>query len=173
VKAKTPFAWVASACAKPTDLRRYLGYVMSDGLNIVATDGARMHVFPDTSLAPGLYDPKTGLRVWGLYENYAVGDLPGAHPGKFPDWRRVIPAPGARSSSEIPELRVSRLGKEQVVSPGSSWFVARYWEAAASRCSSLIEGTPHVGSTLLTGDAGEQAVLMPLRQVALEKAGII
>lgn len=88
------WAWVCQAVAGPKDIRLYLHYVMADGLNIYATDGHRVHSARDLR-EPGLYDPKTGARVWDL-ENAAPG-----HPGCFPDVKRILPERHTRQASPL------------------------------------------------------------------------
>lgn len=81
---KDVWAWVCQAVAGPKDHRPYLHYVMADGLNIYATDGHRLHS-AQVAREPGLYDPRTGAKVWDLEDTQ-----PG-HPGRFPDVKRIIP----------------------------------------------------------------------------------
>lgn len=51
---KTPEQWVAKARGKK-DVRFYLNFMYSDGNNLIATDGHRLHMIP-TNLEQGYYD---------------------------------------------------------------------------------------------------------------------
>jgi hypothetical protein len=51
----TPEKWVAIAMANK-DIRQFSNYVYSDGSNLIATDGYRMHVVPCTNYPKGYYD---------------------------------------------------------------------------------------------------------------------
>jgi hypothetical protein len=174
-KADTPFAWVAKAVAVK-DLRSYLQYVMCDGVSMVATDGIVMHVVPCDGREPGLYDPKTGERVWLLAHHYAEGETPSGHPGRFPDWRRVCPVVSNRQLQDVAStsLRHGMLGKDPIVQgPNLSAVKQSQWCAVTLRCNRVAWGeTAHVESIYLEGPNGEQAVMMPYRKNALEKAGI-
>lgn len=172
VKAATTFAWVALACAKK-DVRQYLSYVMCDGTQMVATDGGRLHAAPCTDKAPGLYDPKTGERVWLLSQNYAEGETPSGHPGKFPDWQRIVPPVSHRSMQDVGDLKFNRLDKDSICTPGTSWYFSTQFDQVVKRCNRISEGDAHVESAYLEGPNGERAVIMPLRRQALEKAGVI
>lgn len=174
-KADTPYAWVAKAVALK-DMRFYLHYVMCDGVSMVATDGSVMHVAPCDGREPGLYDPKTGERVWLLTHHYADGETPAGHPGRFPDWRRVCPAVSDRQLSDVGSaiLLHGVFGKDPIVQgPNLSAVKQTQWCAATLRCNRVAWGnTAHDDSIYLKGPNGEQAVMMPFRKNALEKAGI-
>lgn len=72
---KNLFDWVFKATGTE-DARPYLHYAYSDGENLVATDGHRIH-YIKTDLEVGFYD-KLGHKI--------ESDL------TFPDYKRVIPA---------------------------------------------------------------------------------
>ena len=54
-KPKTREQWVQLAKGN-NDVRYYLNYVYSNGENLVATDGHRVHIMKDTPLTKGCYD---------------------------------------------------------------------------------------------------------------------
>ncbi|MNC36452.1 DNA polymerase III subunit beta [compost metagenome] len=158
VAAKTVAAWVAKAAAKK-DIRKYLNYVYVNEGVMVATDGHRLHLAP-SDLAPGLYDPKSMVKMFGLdYE--ASG-----HPGKFPDYRRIIPSADVESvqlaSVEIKERL--KLFTPCTVSLGgkSAAINLDYWEDALMRCTHVAIREAQQ-SLRLEGPGGVLAVVMPIR----------
>ncbi len=177
-KAATLFAWVAQACAGPKELRKYLQYVMCDGDHIVGTDGSACHVAPAEGRAAGLYDPKTGVSVWGLESEYPAGETPSGHPGRFPDWQRIMPppvwgralidlAPLSRRRHQVGTVRIVEIG-------GSSWVPSGLLEAAELRCNRVrLAQRPHVDSVYFEGPNGERAVIMPMREQWLRQQGVI
>lgn len=173
-KADSLFAWVAKAAAAK-DGRKYLQFVMCDGTTMVATDGTVLHAAPCTDKAPGLYDPKTGQRVWLLECNYAQGETPAGHPGRWPDWRRIVPRPGARSMRDADPAQLGHLamGKDPAVQgPNRTTIKQAQWSAATLRCTRVCWGEkPHVDSVYFEGPNGEQAVVMPFRETFVAKAG--
>jgi len=58
-RAKTAEQWAAKAVTGARDCRYYLQYLYSDGENLIATDGHRLHRVKTTSYAPGFYCPKS------------------------------------------------------------------------------------------------------------------
>lgn len=74
-KPKTTFDWICKAMPKD-DVRYYLNYVYSDGVNNVATDSHRLHFTRHGSLISGFHD-KAGNRC--------------ECDGKYPNWERVVP----------------------------------------------------------------------------------
>lgn len=158
VPAKTVYAWVAKAAAKK-DLRKYLNYVyVNDGV-AVATDGHRLHLAP-SDLEPGMYDPKSGVKMWGL--DTSERD----HPGRFPEYRRILPQAEVESvesaNVEIKErtklftpCNVTLFGKTANVN-------LEYWEQALLRCDRVAVREPQE-SLRLEGPNGEVAVIMPVR----------
>lgn len=167
-KAKTIEGWVALAAAKK-DIRRYLSYVCATGTEIVATDGARLHLAP-SSLPRGLYDPVSFVKVFDLYEDCDGGKAEG-HPGKFPDYQRIIPRrdthPLADAFLEAPPVRRGKMGMViDVITPGfSQTFFENQWRAIADRCTHCaLEGPGH--SALFEGPDGIKGVVMPLREPA-------
>lgn len=173
-KADSVFAWVAKAVAAK-DIRKYLQYVMCDGTMAVATDGTVLHAAPCTDKAPGLYCPKTGERVWLLESNYAQGETPAGHPGCWPDWRRIVPRPGARAMQDADAAQLGHMlmGKDPAVQgPNRTRIKQTQWGAARLRCNRVHWGdTAHVDSVYFEGPAGEFAVVMPFRKQFVEKAG--
>lgn len=170
---KDAFGWVAQAVAGPKELRKYLRYVMCDGKNAVATDGSLMLVAPMPTAAPGLYDPKTGMRVWELFETLA--DVPDAHPGKFPDWGRVALA-NRRDFQDVAtvDLRAVALGNTPSLrnGPTGTAFQEGFWRLATQKCDRVSFGqVAHVDSIQFQNAEGFAAVLMPYRKNYLEKMG--
>jgi hypothetical protein len=158
-KGKTVEAWVASAAAKK-DVRAYLRFVCATGTELVATDGARLHLAP-AFLPRGLYDPVTYVKLWDLYED--CNPVPAGHPGKFPEYRRVIPG---RDTVLLSSLGQEVMGKGRIrVTQGakSADFFPELFEAAKLHCSRAGLAGPG-DSMLLEGDAGQVAVVMPLRE---------
>ena len=76
-KPKTDTQWVCKALAKK-DVRYFLNYLFVEDGHMVATDGHRLHT-TRTDLPNGSYDKALGL----IDPDVA---------GRFPDWKRVIPA---------------------------------------------------------------------------------
>ena len=170
-KTSTAFAWVAKAVAGPKELCKCLQYIMCDGIQAVATDGTICLVAPCTDKAPGLYDPKTGERVWLLESNYPTpGDTPSGHPGKFPDWQRIMPRSRTLSNVEPTSLSHRLFGKDPVVGVANgSWVKQTQWNNVTMRCNRISEGDkPHVDALYFEGPNGEQAVVMPFRQNYIE-----
>lgn len=86
---KDAFAWCATAVAS-RDSRSFLQYVFVSSAGIYGSNGHRIHSAPrPEGLEEGLYNPKTGEKVWDLWENY-TGARPTDHPGKYPDLREAI-----------------------------------------------------------------------------------
>jgi len=83
-KPKTSHGWVSKAAAKK-DAREYLRFVHSDGDDLVATNGYRLHVLYGEGVAPGFYAPGDELTPDNVSYTY-------------PDWRRA--APSASSLNE-------------------------------------------------------------------------
>lgn len=173
-KADSLFAWVAKAAAVK-DIRKYLQYVMCDGTTMVATDGTVLHAAPCTDKAPGLYDPKSGERVWLLECNYAQGETPAGHPGRWPDWRRIVPRPAARRMQDADPAQLGHLamGKDPAVQgPNRTTIKQAQWLAATLRCNRVCWGEKaHVDSVYFEGPNGEQVVVMPFRETFVAKAG--
>lgn len=95
-KPKSVFDWVALAVS--TDkIRPFLCNVYCDGINIVATDGARLHLAPNDGRAIGFYCPITGNKI----------DLGEYYKNSFPDYRRVIPHDDGCEPYEMPETLVT------------------------------------------------------------------
>lgn len=169
-KAKTVEGWVALAAGKK-DIRRYLSYVCATGTEIVATDGRRLHLAP-SCLPRGLYDPVSFVKVFDLYEDCDGGKAEG-HPGKFPDYQRIIPRRDTRlltdSYLESPPVKRAKMGMviDVVAINGefSQTFFENQWRAITHRCTHCaLEG---VGSSaLFEGPDGIKAVIMPLREPA-------
>ena len=165
-KAKTVEGWVALAAAKK-DIRRYLSYVCATGTEIVATDGGRLHLAP-SSLPRGLYDPVSFVKVFDLYEDCDGGKADG-HPGKFPDFQRVIPVRKTRLLADVylegPPVKREKYGMVlDVITPGfAQTFLESQWRAAADRCTHCaLEGPGY--PALFEGPGGIKAVVMPLRE---------
>lgn len=158
-KGKTVEAWVASAASKK-DIRAYLRFVCATGTELVATDGHRLHLTPGF-LPRGLYDPVTYVKLWDLYEDCET--VPAGHPGKFPDYRRIIPA---RDTVLLSSLGQQVLDKGRLrVTQGekSADFFPEQFEAAKLHCTRGGIVGPN-DSMLFEGDAGQVAVVMPLRE---------
>lgn len=155
-KAKTVFGWVASAVAKK-DVRKYLQYVFSDGSKIVGTDGTALHA-ADTDLPTGLYDPVTGLKMFELDPGTDA-----AHPGKYPEWKRILP----RLEDKGPILEsepVKRQGIAVIDLCCAEFALAvpqKQWELARSRCDKISLQSP-TGAVRLDGSDGCLAVIMPM-----------
>lgn len=173
-KADSTFAWVAKAAAAK-DIRKYLHYVMCDGATMVATDGGALHAAPCTDRAPGLYDPKSGERIWLLESSYAQGETPSGHPGRWPDWERIVPRPGARDmrvADEGPLLHLRLASDPAVRGPNLTTIKQSQWVAATLRCTRVCWGAAaHVDSVYFEGPNGERAVVMPFRKQYLEGQG--
>lgn len=155
-KAGNTFAWVASAVS-PKDIRRYLRFVMCTGTMMVATDGSRLHAAPCTDKAPGLYDPKSGERIHLLFENYPDGEVPSDHPGKYPDWQRIVPRDRCPGNVTLDH---ARLGGTAAVGASNTWIPADQWVTASNVCDRASFGDP----VYLEGPAGELAVIKPYRR---------
>lgn len=158
-RGKTVEAWVGSAAGKK-DIRKYLRYVCATGFEIVAADGHVLHKAP-SFLPRGLYDPVSMAKVWDLYEDCA--EMPEGHPGKFPDYPRIIPR---RDTRLISELQTEVLAKGRMsVKQGEreAFFIPEQFERASQYCTRAGIAGPN-DSMLLEGDAGQVAVVMPLRE---------
>lgn len=158
VAAKTVAAWVAKAAAKK-DIRKYLNYVYVNEGVMVATDGHRLHLAP-SDLEPGLYDPKSMVKIWG-----SDTEVEG-HPGKFPDYRRILPVADVESTDlanvEIKE-RLKLFTPCTVTLGGKTADInLDYWEDALMRCDKVAVRGPRE-SLRLEGPSGEIAVIMPIR----------
>jgi hypothetical protein len=157
-KGKTVEAWVASAASKK-DIRVYLRFVCATGTELVATDGNRLHLAPGF-LPRGLYDPVSFVKLWDLYEDCET--VPSGHPGKFPDYRRIIPT---RDTVPLAELETAVIEKQTLrVSQGpvDAYFLPELFEAAKLFCTrgSLLDSRSPM---LLEGEAGQIAVVSPQR----------
>lgn len=161
-KAGNTFAWVAKAVASNKESRKYLRFVMCTGTMMVATDGSRLHAAPQTDKAPGLYDPKSGERIFNLFENYPDGEVPGDHPGKYPDWQRIVPRD--RHAAEV-ELEYAQFANTVAVGVGDVWVPVEHWNAA----SRVYDRASFGDSVYLEGSNGEFAVIMPLRKEWVDK----
>lgn len=158
VAAKTVAAWVAKAAAKK-DIRKYLNYVYVNEGVMVGTDGHRLHLAP-SDLEPGLYDPKSMVKIWGL-DTEVEG-----HPGKFPEYRRILPVadvePADLVKLEIKE-RLKLFTPCTVTLGGKTASVnLEYWEQALMRCDRVSVREPQE-ALRLEGPNGEVAVIMPVR----------
>jgi hypothetical protein len=80
---KTPFEWLASACADKNDLRAYLRMVRSDGARAYATNGHILFIDNSDKRAAGYYD---------------IAGNPIDDSATYPDIDRVIPE---RKSDDI------------------------------------------------------------------------
>lgn len=155
-KIKDAFGWVALAVAKK-DLRRYLRLVFcADGF-AVGTDGRRLHAAP-CDLPPGLYDPKSRVRLYGL------DPLEEGHPGKFPDWRRVAyPDSKSHPSAPVtdPVFKGSTYASIPVITRDGDGLAdgvpAEAWRAMTLRCDTVAWG----GRPYFTGPGGELGIIMP------------
>lgn len=157
-RGKTVDAWVGAAASKK-DIRRYLQYVCATGFEIVATDGHVLHKAPNF-LPRGLYDPVSMVKVWDLYEDCA--QVPEGHPGKFPEYPRIIPK---RDTRLITELQTEVLTKGRMsIKQGAheAFFMPEQFELAALHCTRAGIAGPN-DPMLLEGDAGQVAVVSPLR----------
>lgn len=158
-KGKTVEAWVASAAAKK-DIRAYLRFVCATGSEIVATDGHVLHKAP-SELPRGLYDPVSMVKVWDLQEDCTT--LPPGHPGKFPDYPRIIPKRETAPLAWLPQEIIDKGRLRVTQGDKSADFIPEQFELAASRCiRGSIDGPND--SMLFEGDNGEVAVVMPLRE---------
>ena len=164
-KGKTVEAWVASAAAKK-DIRAYLRFVCATGSEIVATDGRVLHKAP-SELPRGLYDPVSMVKVWDLQEDCEKS--PAGHPGKFPDYPRIIPKRDTVPLGWLPQEVISKGCLRVTQGDKTADFIPEQFELAASRCArGSIEGPND--SMLFEGDNGEVAVVMPRRTPTTKKA---
>lgn len=164
-KGKTVEAWVASAAAKK-DIRAYLRFVCATGSEIVATDGHVLHKAP-SELPRGLYDPVSMVKVWDLQEDCEKS--PAGHPGKFPDYPRIIPKRDTVPLGWLPQEVISKGCLRVTQGDKTADFIPEQFELAASRCArGSIEGPND--SMLFEGDNGEVAVVMPRRTPTTKKA---
>lgn len=172
-KADTVFAWVAKAVANQKELRKYLRYVMCDGQSLVATDGTMLFAAPCGDRAAGLYDPKTGEKIWLLECDYPEGETPSGHPGRWPEWQRVMSRPADRdlNDANTDSVTFGKLQKDVTVrGPNGSTIKLTQWEAALLRCNRCDWGTaPHSNSVYFEGSNGERSVVMPYRKKYLEE----
>lgn len=161
---KTAEAWVAKAAAKK-DVRKYLQWVyVNDGV-MVATDGHRLHLAP-SRLAPGYYDPKSMVRMFGIDTAEAE------HPGKFPDYRRIIPTCNTLPLANVTVVMQQRLKQ---FTPCMVYMANKsvevnidYWEEATARCNMVGMRGPQ-DSILLEGPNGELSVIMPVLKPTTRK----
>ena len=164
-KGKTVEAWVASAAAKK-DIRAYLRFVCATGSEIVATDGHVLHKAP-SELPRGLYDPVSMVKVWDLQEDCEKS--PAGHPGKFPDYPRIIPKRDTVPLGWLPQEVISKGCLRVTQGDKTADFIPEQFELAASRCArGSIEGPND--SMLFEGDNGEVAVVLPRRTPTTKKA---
>lgn len=171
--------WVAKAVAVK-DLRGYLSFVMSDGQVIVATDGHRLHGAP-TTLPRGLYCPRTMIKLHDLQQDIE-GEVPPGHPGKFPQWERILPK--RVFSQTVASCEVALLPP---VGKGASKYQAMhlrindgfaahdthlaisYLNDVKLRCNE-ISASSNGSAVRMDGPAGEFAVVMPIRVEATKAA---
>lgn len=158
VVGKSLEAWVAKAAAKK-DVRKYLNFVYVNDGSMVATDGHRLHMAP-CDLEPGMYDPKSMVKMWGLDTEVA------GHPGRFPEYRRILPIadvePVENAKVEIKE-RLKLFTPCTVTLDGKTVGLnLEYWEQATARCTHVAVRGPHE-SLRLEGPNGILAVIMPTR----------
>lgn len=158
-KGKTVEAWVGSAAAKK-DIRAYLRFVCATGSEIVATDGHVLHKAP-SELPRGLYDPVSMVKVWDLQEDCET--TPAGHPGKFPDYPRIIPKRQTVPLDWLPQDVIDKGRLRVTQGDKSADFIPEQFELAASRCTRGSIDGPN-DATLFEGDNGEVAVVMPLRE---------
>ena len=70
-KPKTVEQWLTKALAGTNDVRYHLQHLYSDGDNLVATDGHRIHVHYVNRLLPGYYDKQLqSIKEDAKYPNY-------------------------------------------------------------------------------------------------------
>lgn len=86
---KCPLMWVYKATEKSAT-RPYLNHSYSDGENLVATDGHRLH-YIKTDLEQGYYDSK-GVKI--------------DYDGNFPEYKRVLPEPKHKQEIDFSKLEL-------------------------------------------------------------------
>lgn len=153
-KPKTDFQWVAQAAGKK-DVRYYLNYVYVDEKNIVATDGHRLHMIPNSdNIEPGYYLPN-GDKAHG--PDFA----------KYPDYEQVKPATGEIKEYNIDSLGIKEGGGIIAYNLGDNYYQKLYLDQALTGCGvfKAFGGIMKRGSmTALQIDNGiRTAILMPVR----------
>lgn len=148
---KTPEQWVMLAMGV-NDVRNYLNFAYSDGENLVATDGHRLHMMP-TKLPTGFYD-----------RNMAMVTVN----GNFPNYQRIIPDATRMTeySADIKELKIDAESKRLVwyMLPCGAQVQKKYLDDAIQKDEQFKYLSNGPGNAiLLQFDDGRKAVIMPRR----------
>lgn len=125
---KNDFAWMAQAVCDD-ETRIAITTALVQGKNIVAVDGRRLHVIPNTDGLPdGRYDAK-GNRV---------GDENDDRFGRFPNWQQVVPKTEGWQSATLDiadatprEVDRSTLALDWKIPGGTVSLQKKYFEQAA------------------------------------------
>jgi len=155
---KDAFAWVAQATSTD-DTRMMINVVNYDGENVVATDGRRLHIMPNTDGKKGFYSKQ------GQAEKYEY---------TFPNYKQIIPDTTGR---ERVELKLSALTVDHVsqgldicVIGGGLYVLAYIKEALAFDKEAVAfippmddKGIPE-GPIALEMREGRKAYIMPRRK---------
>lgn len=109
VEPKNAIEWVGLAKAKQ-DVRFFLKYIHSDGCDLVASDGYRMHILKDANIEAGYYES----------EQFAVA---------YPDHKKLLDLPWRLV---VGEVVYDWLGHKRVCKIGGLYFDANYINDAIS-----------------------------------------
>jgi hypothetical protein len=109
VEPKTAIEWVGLAKAKQ-DVRFFLKYAHSDGCDLVASDGYRMHILKGVGIDKGYYES----------EQFAY---------KYPDHKKLLDFPWCRFNDAV---YYDWLGNKRVCKIGGLYFDANYINDAIS-----------------------------------------
>lgn len=146
---KTPEQWVGLAKGV-RDVRAGLNLLYSDGENLVATDGHRLHMMP-TTLRPGYYD----AAMQSVECDYI-----------YPDYKGVIPdaCKMTEYSADISELKIDAESKNLVwyMLPCGAQVQKRYLDGALQKEEQFKYLSNGPGNAiLLQFDDGRKVVIMP------------
>jgi DNA polymerase III sliding clamp (beta) subunit (PCNA family) len=159
-KPKTPQQWLAKAMAGKNDVRHYLQYIYADGLDLVATDGHRLHIYTANTLPDGFYNKN----IFKINQD-----------AKYPDYKRVLPN-SSRVRHQSRKLTKSFLlsgevklhtGKDEAINViGDVWVKKQYLVDALSfwDASETVEINYAGAMDSITISANDcLAVVMPIR----------
>jgi len=116
VQPKTAIEWVGLAKAKQT-VRFFLKHIHSDGCDLVASDGHRMHILKDANIDKGYMG----------YVQFAV---------KYPDHKKLLELPWRLESCHI---EYEWLDHKRIAIVGGMYFDASYINDAISLMNSEIK----------------------------------
>lgn len=151
---KSDLNWLVLAMAVK-DKRKYINYIYSDGLRLVATDGNRMHILKDANIESGFYNKNMTLKH--------ADDWSGAI--RYPNISRIIP----KDNHKEINFNVLKLDTQMYPSVETEVYNfdglkinARYLQEAISYFDEKIIQYKNKTSAILIEDNNKLAVVMPI-----------